>query len=251
MTLLIINADDFGYSSGINYGIIDAHQQGVLTSTTMMANMPGFDHGVLLAKKNPNLGVGVHLTLTCGRPLLDNVHSLVDETGMFHKIGYYEKPFTINEEDLYREWKAQINKLIKNGIYPTHLDSHHHVNTIPGISETFITLAKEFGLPVRNNFDVEEGVKTTTQFINYFDKLATEKEIWKPLSLRILKNDFKTQDSIEIMCHPGYIDEELLNRSSFTNNRPYVGLELRDKKYPEMFKQYNVKLGTFNDLRKK
>ena len=66
---LIINADDFGYSNGVNYGIIDAFKNGILTSTTCLTNMPGFNHAIQLAKENPNLGIGIHLTLTCGKPL--------------------------------------------------------------------------------------------------------------------------------------------------------------------------------------
>ena len=90
MSLVIINADDFGYSQGINLGIIEAHKNGILSSTTMMANMPGFEHGVELAKNNPKLGIGVHLNLTCGKPLLDNVPSLTDYKE-FRNLSYYEK----------------------------------------------------------------------------------------------------------------------------------------------------------------
>ncbi|MEG0276419.1 MAG: ChbG/HpnK family deacetylase, partial [Coprobacillus sp.] len=71
MVKIINNADDFGYSNAINYGIIDCYLNGMLTSTTLMPAMPGFDHAVALAKQNPGLGIGVHLTLTCGRPVLE------------------------------------------------------------------------------------------------------------------------------------------------------------------------------------
>src|SRR5699024_8637436 len=125
MSLLIINADDFGYSTGVNYGIIHSYQHGILTSTTLMANMPGFDAGVNLAKENKGLGVGIHLVVSCGSPLRKDVSSLTDNNGYFHNISFYEKEFSISMDDLYKEWKAQINKIIESGIEPTHLDSHH------------------------------------------------------------------------------------------------------------------------------
>lgn len=163
MSLVIINADDFGYSQGINLGIIEAHKNGILSSTTMMANMPGFEHGVELAKNNPKLGIGVHLNLTCGKPLLDNVPSLTDYKE-FRNLSYYEKETELDEGEIYREWDAQINKIKNAGIVPTHLDSHHHINRIAPINEIFIKLAREYNLPVRNNFDVPKDIKTVKNF---------------------------------------------------------------------------------------
>src|SRR5699024_3337774 len=69
MKRIIINADDFGYSRAVNWGIIDAHAEGLLTSTTLMTNMPAAEHAFKLGHAHENLGIGVHLTLTCGRPL--------------------------------------------------------------------------------------------------------------------------------------------------------------------------------------
>ena len=91
MGRLIINADDFGYCKGVNMGIIEAHQNGVLTSTTLMAGMPGFDQAVNLAKKNPGLGVGVHLTLTCGYPVSKDLQTIVDDKGAFLNVHFIMK----------------------------------------------------------------------------------------------------------------------------------------------------------------
>jgi predicted glycoside hydrolase/deacetylase ChbG (UPF0249 family) len=77
---LIVNADDFGYSRCVNFGIIDAHRDGINNSATMMMNMLGVGHAIELAKENPKLQVGIHLVLTCGKPLLPDVPSLVDES---------------------------------------------------------------------------------------------------------------------------------------------------------------------------
>lgn len=75
MPRFIINADDFGYSRGVNYGIIDAHTDGIVYSATMMVNMPGAQHAVSLAKEHPELQIGIHLTLTCGRAVSDQLSS--------------------------------------------------------------------------------------------------------------------------------------------------------------------------------
>ncbi|MCB5954206.1 carbohydrate deacetylase [Enterococcus sp. CWB-B31] len=248
MSKVIINADDFGYSRGVNFGIIDAHQKGVLSSTTIMANMPGFEHAVCLAKDNPDLGIGVHLTLTCGCPLLNTVPSIITETGEFHHLSFYENKFEIDTQELYMEWEAQIEKVFAQGIQPTHLDSHHHVNSITGITEVFVKLARRYQLPVRNNFSVPEDLKTTNRFYATFDRLACEKPIWQHMNRNNLLQECETYELVEVMCHPGYIDDELLNRSSFSNNRPYIIKELMNEKYPELFKEYHIQLNTYADI---
>ena len=78
MTKLIINSDDFGYSRAVNYAVIDAHQEGILTSASLLTNTSSFDHAIQLAKDHPNLGVGIHLNITSLQPLRKDVPSLVD-----------------------------------------------------------------------------------------------------------------------------------------------------------------------------
>lgn len=121
---IIINADDFGISEGAVLGIIKAHQDGILTSTTCMVNMPYAKMGLELASRYPNLGVGIHLVLTVGRPLIDGAKSYIDKNGNFLRPSAYpnEEP-NANFDELYREWKAQIERFIKlAGKKPTHID---------------------------------------------------------------------------------------------------------------------------------
>lgn len=97
MKHLIINADDFGYSKAVNLGIMESHINGVLTSTTLMANMPGVDHAVSLLKDMPNLCVGAHLTLTCGKPMLgEKVSTLIKENEYFFQVGRCGKQGSTN-----------------------------------------------------------------------------------------------------------------------------------------------------------
>jgi len=218
MKKLIINADDFGYSRGINFGIIDAHQLGVLTSTTFMTNMPGADHAAELAKQNPKLGIGVHLVLTCGKPLLDTHKTIVDSQGNFRKVDFYKGAFTIDYDEVYQEWKAQIERFLSYGLEPTHLDSHHHTNSFGEIPNVFLKLAKEYNLPVRNNMSPEyllkvkeKGIKTTDAFL-----YVLETSIKDDYSLDRL---FDGHETVEVMTHPGYLDKEILTGSSFSYPR--------------------------------
>lgn len=248
MSLLIINADDFGYSTGVNYGIIHAYQRGILSSTTMMANMPGFDEGVKLAEENPNLGIGIHLALTCGSSLRSDVPSLVEDNGEFHNLSFYEKDFVIDTDELYKEWKEQIEKIISSGIEPTHIDSHHHVNTIEPMTEVFIRLANEYNLPVRNNFKVPDDIKTTQRFNTTFDLISLVKELWKPMELRNIIQECKVFETVEAMCHPGYVDNTLLNNSSLRNSRAITVSELQRSDYAETLEENGIQLGTYADL---
>lgn len=228
---LINNADDFGYSRAINYGIIDSYLHGALTSTTLMAGMPGFEHAVKLAKENPQLGIGVHLTLTCGKPILKNHKTLVDENGDFKKLSFYENEEThVDDREVYDEWKAQIEKVYNAGIQPTHLDSHHHIHTFKNHADIVKQLAKEYGLPVRNSFeDVnilrEAGVKCNDILINPWleindDFESSQDKIGDLVNeiQRLLQNT-QNYDVIEIMWHPAYLDYSILSQSSFAYPR--------------------------------
>jgi hypothetical protein len=245
---LIINADDFGYSRAVNFGIIDSYKMGVLSSTTLMANMPGFNHAVRLSKSNPGLGVGVHLALTCGRPLLSENKSLVEENGDFKNISFYESDFSISQDELYTEWEAQIKKVIDSGIEPTHLDSHHHINRLEGISDVFIELARKYHLPVRNNMQIPSDIRTTVRFFLGFDNLSFDRDIWKSMYKKNLIEDCLNYSSVEAMCHPGYIDNHLVNHSKLTLNRTRTVEELLDPSYEKLFKDNDIKLVTYREL---
>jgi len=147
MKHLIINADDFGLTQGVNQAVIRAHTQGVLTSATLMAGGFAWREAVDLAQANPSLGVGVHLTLTALRPILPPVEvaSLVDRDGRFRRQ-FWRAPL-LDKEQVTREWRAQIQRLVDAGLRPTHLDSHHHIHLWPGFTEIVVELAREFELP--------------------------------------------------------------------------------------------------------
>jgi len=124
--LLIINADDFGLSPGVSSGIVRAHLDGILTSTSYMVNFPWSEELAPLLQQAPDLGVGVHLNLTTGSPVLppQQVPSLVDEAGRFSK-SLPRIQFRIKPDEALREWSAQVDKCSRLlGRLPTHLDTH-------------------------------------------------------------------------------------------------------------------------------
>ncbi|MGG2024688.1 chitin disaccharide deacetylase [Gottfriedia sp. S16(2024)] len=230
MIKLIVNADDFGYSRGINYGIIDAHKNGVVNSATMMMNMPGVSHAVELAKENPSLQVGIHLVLTCGKPLLNNVPTLVNEKGNFKSRHEFFEDKNILLDELEREWTVQIEKFLESGLKPTHFDSHHHVHTVPEFLPVVQKLAQKYNLCARRiSENALQGIAPFTDVFlhdfygegvtdDYFDKILT-----------------RVQDgqSVEVMCHPGYLDHEILNNSSYAKDRVKETLILSAVKLPK------------------
>lgn len=214
MIKLIFNADDFGYSHGVNYGIIDSHVNGVVNSATMMMNMPGAEHAVSLAKQHPALGVGVHLVLTCGKPLCKDVPSLVDENGDFIKLDSLKKANGVKLDELEKEWTAQIERFLSFGLTPTHFDSHHHVHGIPAFHPVIRKLSKKYNVPVRLSvFDKIEDVVPFTDklFAGFYKENVTEAYL----------NDVIGEDgqTIEVMCHPAHLDTEIYKGSSYHLDR--------------------------------
>lgn len=253
---LIINADDFGYSHAVNLGIAESHINGVLTSTTLMANMMGTNHAIELAKEMPNLAIGVHLTLTCGKSILgDKVKSLIKEDGYFHNLSGYEKGIiNINKNELYNEWKAQIDRLCLAGINLSHIDSHHHIHSFEETIDVVKRLSEEYNLPVRNY----DNIKINNE-INFLDlcnydpirdmstKYMTSREqCFKVIESNILKNiEFEKS---EAMCHPAFLDSPLLEGSSFNIARIREVDILCDPQMKKLIEKYNIKLCNYNNI---
>lgn len=227
MIKLIVNADDFGLTEGTNYGIIDGHINGLVNSTTMMMNMPGTEHAVHLAKEYKTLGVGVHLVLTAGEPLLKNVPSLVGTDGSFHKQGIVREG-NIDPEEVEREWTAQIEKFLSYGLIPTHLDSHHHVHGLPILHDVLERLAAKYNIPIRR-CEEERAVRPFSDvFYSDFYANGVTEDYFEKLGARV-----QDGQSVEIMVHPAYIDPELVKRSSYVMDRVKELRILTESKLPE------------------
>jgi len=162
MRRLIVNADDFGFTSGVNRAIVEAHTHGVVTSTTLMANSPAFDGATQLAKTLPQMSVGCHVVLIDGEPVLgaEQIPSLTTRTraprfrdGLrtFAARAIADK---MNADEIVAEAKAQIAKIQAAGIAVTHFDTHKHTHLFPPILRPLLRAAASCGVrAVRNPFE--------------------------------------------------------------------------------------------------
>jgi predicted glycoside hydrolase/deacetylase ChbG (UPF0249 family) len=151
---LVINADDLGLTVGVNDGILDAHDLGVLTSASVFANAPATGNALARARQHPSLGIGCHLTLVDGQPTLPpaRVPSLIEDDGQFRPSW---KPFIvscllgrISLAEVEQELTAQIDRIRSAGVTLTHLDAHKHVHAYPPIFAIVTRLAERFQIPV-------------------------------------------------------------------------------------------------------
>ncbi len=261
MKKVIINADDFGYSSAVNLGIIKSHKDGILTSTTLMANMPGCDEAIVLAKENPNLGVGGHLVLTCGKSLTKG-SSIVDKSGYFYNLVEYKKHRNeMNDEEIFQEWCYQIDYLISKGLKLTHLDSHHHLHTFPENLEITKRIAEKYNLCFRNVYGLEEKIELPAQKgIKGFLDLMNHSAI-RDLKMTFEENRIKCFEEIqdvldqiedneitEIMVHPAYVDESLYFNSSFNVQRTKEVSILCDSQTKKIFEENNIKTCSYKNI---
>lgn len=148
---LVVNADDFGMTPGVSRGIARAHDEGIVTSASLLAGMPGFDEAVRLARALPALGVGLHLNLTDGAPVLPpaQIPTLVDSDGRF--LGYRSLTLRmlsgrVRKDELKAEITAQLGRLEQAGIEPTHIDGHRHVHLLPTLFDVVADAAVAAGI---------------------------------------------------------------------------------------------------------
>lgn len=234
MKRLIINADDLGLCEGANLGILHGHRHGIVTSATVMMNMPGA--GDALSVVPPSLGVGVHLTLTGGRPLCGDVPSLTDGAGSFLKLPALAK--AARSDELERELKAQVAAFCAAGFRPTHLDSHHHVHLeLPAVGTIVQRLAAELGVPVRG---VGTAVRLVTRFYGQ-DQVS-------PAALLSIVDDMADGETVEVMCHPAYLDPALLLGSRYALPRVHELATLTDPGLRAALAARHVELISYRDL---
>ncbi|MDQ0227340.1 chitin disaccharide deacetylase [Metabacillus niabensis] len=239
MSYLIVNADDFGLSRGVNYGIIESHKNGIVTSTTLMVNMPAAKHAVSLAKKFRTLAVGIHLNLTVGKPIHPNVPSLVNDKGYFHS-----KKDILNKANVFEienEFRAQINEFYRLGLDPTHLDTHHNLHGTEPVNSIVKVLADEYKLPVRQLYKDKKSMNK----LEFCSKFHGDDATYETL-LDIV--ECARINPIEMMCHPGFVDHHLLKHSSYNIQRIKELDILTNSLTITTIQKANIKLRTFKDL---
>lgn len=245
---LIVNADDYGRTEQVSLGIREAHQRGIVTSTTVLINLPASESDLVLAsRETPQLGIGLHLNLTLGTPILPSecIPSLVGVNGQF--LGrplLFQRIRDLDPEEVYAEWQAQIEHMASIYQLPDHLDSHHHVALLS--SETWaacLRLAREFNCPVRSPIPADLGSEeigtilppSSVEFVGESAGVQL-KESGIPAPDHFLASFFGAGASrlrlesllgqikpgvTELMCHPGYSNEELAQSSGYADERNY------------------------------
>ena len=282
--ILIINADDLGLSNGVNQGIEQAHQNGLVTSATLLTNMPGFSTGVEVAYNNPDLGIGIHLNIIRGEPLspTESVLPLLDTSGKFFSNIYQIGRLAANPEfqkAAEQEYRQQIEKVLDACLKPDHLDFEKHHGIWKPLYKIGCQLADEYGLAIRS---YREPLFFITQNFPY----PGLSNLWQSLHLRLYStlfhkkistprpNYFFGQSHIgkidtdylksliktlpfgvsELMTHPGKKinqEDELLKKqigsSWITDRREAELTALTNKNILAILKDTDIQLTTFKE----
>lgn len=234
---VIVNADDFGFSEAVNYGILKAHKQGIVTSTSIMANMPGFAHAVELWKKNPTLRVGVHLNITCGKPVLTDHQTMTNEEGYF----VHGNEDSYSDYEIFEELCAQMEKVLAAGIEIDHLDSHHHIHTEERFQKVMEKLLRKYPYPIRGGFTYKNDYPfQSTLCTKFYDDGVSYESL-----VSILKQ-FEADKIYDVMCHPAFIDDVLVKHSSYLLPRVKELEILCSEEVKQAIEDLQIELVTYN-----
>ena len=276
---LIVNADDFGRTHGVSDGILKAHREGIVTSATVMMNIPGAAADLHRAlAEAPALGLGVHLVFTTGRPLLppEWVASLVDEHGHFHtQDTIVEDPARIDADELRSEFKAQVSAF-ENTLErrPDHIDCHHFAHVHPHLFAVYHDVALELDLPMRIPFPRSEADLADVALMSG-PALAIPDEAMKSIARRnwqqLAEQPVRAPDRLiagfygdnvsveyvlglldglpdgisELMAHPGYSDAALASESAYSARREDEIAVLTDAQVRQRVADRGIELATY------
>ncbi|CAI1815389.1 chitin disaccharide deacetylase [Serratia nevei] len=250
--LLIVNADDFGLSKGQNYGVIEAYQHGVVSSTTAMVNGGGAQHAAALSRQYPGLPIGLHFVLTHGRPL-GAMPSLVNEHGELGKwLWRRAEAGELQLDEIQEELQRQFARFVTLfGRPPTHIDSHHHVHMQPQIYPLVEAFAQAQGLPLRLDREEAKRRDITLQTLcstDAFDAGFYGEMISEALFLqRLTRADEQGAESLEMMCHPAFLDATIL-QSKYCHPRLVELDVLTAPTLKAAIAERGFMLGSFQDL---
>ncbi len=268
MRYLVVNADDFGFTRDVNSGIVRAHREGILTSTTLMANGAAFEHALQLAAENPTLDIGVHLQMVQGQSLSQPGRPLPSSVGAL--IG----DLFAGRWDVLKELEAQVEKILAAGIQPSHLDTHKHTHLLPSLLNAVAQISEKYSIRwVRKPFDLpldghRAGWKTRATSLvmarlrGRFDKVLARHGACSTNHFAgfLWTGNFSAQDlvhlidnlpagSTEFMCHPGILGEEL--RAAPTRLKESRELELQaliDPSVRRSIAENGIQLVGYNEL---
>jgi predicted glycoside hydrolase/deacetylase ChbG (UPF0249 family) len=291
---IIVNADDFGLTEGVNRGISEARQRGVVSSTSFIANGSGFDDAVRMALNNcgnghPPLSIGCHIVLVDGRPLLgrEAVESLLGEEGggafrrTFFEFVLSAMGGMLSAKEIEAEATAQIQKIQGMGISISHVDTHKHAHLFPAVIKPILRAAKacgirairnpfytncfpEFGavrrnpklakrylqVPLLRRFAVEfrrlvdaEGLATTDGCVGVYEPALADAATLERVLRRVPEGTW------ELVCHPGYVDEDLKRVKTRLKESRTAELDLLTSRgVREIFEREGIEIISYRDL---
>ena len=218
---LIVNADDFGLNTSTNHAIIRGHQEGILTSCSLMVNEPGFEEAVELARQNPRLGVGLHLTFVQGHSTLPQgkIPGLVNEKREFDnspvRVGF--KYFFKRElrAQLRAEMLAQFEKFRATGLPLDHVDSHHHLHAHPTLFRIVIESAADLGIKHLRLTSEPFGVHARLSIGYRLERLSHGLAYWilaGGARRKLKRMDIKHTDAVFGLLQDARVDEDYLQR---------------------------------------
>lgn len=268
---LIVNADDFGRSGAINAAVIQAHEEGILTSASLMVNGEAFNQAVELARAHPKLGVGLHLTLVCGKPTLSpaQIPSLVGSDGMFTDnpvVGGTKYFFSsAARAELRQEIRAQFEKFRMTGLPLDHLNGHLHLHLHPAVLPILCELFAEFGVtrarlthePAALSFRLEKGrwFYRSSHALIFRILSARARPLFERAGLRHtdqvygLLQDAHADEAylLRLLPHLGPGSSEFFSHPSTTHFRHELAA-LTSPRVRDMIAQQNIKLIRYQDL---
>lgn len=219
---LIVNADDFGATRGINRGIVEAFQRGIVTSTSLMVTTPASEDAAALASRTPGLSVGLHADL-----YPDGADDAADPD---------------DPDACVAELQRQLQRFeAMTGRRPTHLDSHHNSHRDPRLLKCFLRVSRECGLPLREH----SHARYLSSFYGRWGGETHPEQIGIASLVRML--DRVADGFTELSCHPGYADDEL--HSTYLAEREIELRTLCDPALPLALRDRDIALVGFRDLR--
>jgi chitin disaccharide deacetylase len=222
MKYCIVNADDFGMSRGVNRGIVEAHQSGIVTSTSLMVTMPASAEAALLSRETPELSVGLHVNLTGESP--DPIAALSARGDHGTEI---ERQLSVFEQLM--------------GCLPTHIDSHQNVHRYPQLLPLFQDLANRYGLPLREY----SRARYFPDFYGQWDGETHLEQVSPGSLLRMLEAEFH-EGITELSCHPGYVDADF--HSFYAREREEELRTLCNPSIRDKLSELGIKLISFREL---
>jgi hopanoid biosynthesis associated protein HpnK len=226
---LIVNADDFGLTPGVNRAIVEAHSRGIVTSSTLMANGPAFDDAVRKAQTVPDLGIGCHVVLIDGKPVIDGkkLPSIASQQSEGIHFRNSLKPFAaraltgrLDPEEIEAEVTAQIRKLQSAGLSVSHVDTHKHTHLLPAVLRPLLRSAKTCGvLALRNPFGPRKPLRSTEllrrpSLWTRYAELKVLSTLANKFRLAAHREDMLTTDGTLGIVVTGALDEQLFRAFS-------------------------------------